>query len=246
MREEKGGFSKTYKTLVFLNFLAVAIFPSLFLNSLVMLNLSQTFASFSPWSLLQAGGRFLWQRLFYSLSLWREGIPRDSCCSGLAGSGAEIRMGWKVLTWSGSPRECRHLGSNWAWGRGQESCPVLGAGLPWCASQSPGCPGWMYSEFLGGDTSVCVLASVPWERRGQSQARLGGIYSIAFSPAQVLLCWPCPGWAPKWSLRRAALAPPSVVSVGQDTESRRPTLPLPCSALLGKSLDLLFLGFLVF
>lgn len=42
MREEKEGFNKTYKKLVFLNFLAVAIFPSLFFGkNLVMLNLSQ-------------------------------------------------------------------------------------------------------------------------------------------------------------------------------------------------------------
>lgn len=168
--EEKEDFNKAYKTFVFLNFLAVAIFPSLFLQNLVMSNLSQTVPP-SPLA-DPCFGRFLWQEL------WRGGIPRVVVA--LAWQVQVLKSGWDE---KGSP----DLSAD-TWGLaghdGENKNPAH--------RKHPGCPGWMFSEYLGVHGCICVLVSVLWEQRGQSQTRLGGFCSIGLSPAQALLPWLCP------------------------------------------------------
>lgn len=93
MWEEKEDFNKTYKTLMFLNFLAVAGFPSLFCKT--------WFCQVSPkpclllLSLIPALGRRaipVAEAILLSQSL--EGRDsQGSSCSSLAGSGAEMWMG---------------------------------------------------------------------------------------------------------------------------------------------------------
>lgn len=129
-------------------------------------------------------------------------------------------MGWKVLTWSASPREWKHLGSNWAWGREEESCPVHR----------------LSSEYLvGAWMCMCWLQS---QGNREGRARPGRVGSVRVIWALHRCC--CTGLAHiAWLSTQVVLKESSTHLPKCRGESRAwhrehehsPTLPLPCSPL---------------